>query len=370
MKYYLRIIVVIILLFSSQLIAQCDKECSAKCNKKNTSSLTQTTAKSNEDEFLPYNSNESKSNSSKDEFIEYDSKTDTIKAINNIKNQSPNPSRLTEQKLFFPILSLITTILAGIFVRFRPTRKLRGVFLASSAITLGFYIGACPCPISSFSYTIIALSGGRIIWENMIWFLALIPITYLFHKVWCGWICHLGALQEFLFIPAAKLKFLESKKSQKVIKYLRYIFVFTLIIQVVITHSYLFDQIDPFRTAYNLGYNATYTEWILLGLLILSSIFIYRPFCQSVCPIGLVLGWVTKIKGASVIGTGNDCVSCSVCGNACNINAITKKQGNSQLDNKDCIACGECADACRKSGINFFRNNKEHRSIVQMGKKD
>ncbi len=374
MKYLVRTIALILISVNLQLFAQCSQECSRNCDKKRTSNIAQSTKQNSEDEFLPYNPNEGKATNSEDEFIEYNAKTDTMaQAVTNVQNQVPEqvPEQyIYQHKLFYPILSLIATILAGILVRFRATRKLRGVFLISSAVTLGFYIGACPCPISSFSYTIIALSGGEFIWVNMIWFLALIPITYFFHKVWCGWICHLGALQEFIFIPAANLKFLESEKSQKVMKYIRYVLVLALIIQVVITHSYLYDEIDPFKTAYNLGYNAGYTEWVLLALLLISSVFIYRPFCKSACPIGLLLGLVTKIKGAAVVGTDPNCLGCTVCAQSCSMNAINRKPGYSQLDNKDCIACGECADACRQSGIKFFRKSKEHNDLVQMSKTD
>ncbi len=203
--------------------------------------------------------------------------------------------------LYWPLGAVGFTILAGIFLRFRPTRLLKTVFLVASAVFLGFYNGACPCPISSMSFAIIGVTGGDIYWESTIWFLALIPVTYILGQVWCGWVCHLGALQEFVF-RRSKLKFLQGERAQKIMKIMRWLFLAALIIQLLYTRTYIFDDIDPFRIAFNLGYGADTAGWILLGLLLLASVFIYRPFCRAACPIGLVYGWIAKIPGASVLG--------------------------------------------------------------------
>jgi len=366
---YIYLILIILSLNASGLFSQCNS-CGekTKCDRIRPASYI---AQSNEaDEFEEYHPEKEKSaanESSEDEFEEYDPNA-APQAAANSQTPAQESKSITEHKLFFPILSLIFTIIAGIFLRFKPTRKLRGIFLIASAVTLGFYVGACPCPISSFSYAVIAASGGEVHWDNMLWFLALIPITFVFHKVWCGWICHLGALQEFLYIPAAKMNFLRGRKAQLVMKYMRYILVLALIVQLAITHSYLYDEVDPFKTAYNLGYNAEYIEWILLGLLLLTSVFIYRPFCKAACPIGLILGWVTKIRGAAVLGDNGNCVGCSLGSQNCNTQAIYRVENYSVLDNKECIACGECMDHCRKSALEIFRKGEKHNDVVKMCK--
>lgn len=362
-------LILLVLLNSVFAFAQCgDCESKSKCDR--IRPKTETVAQSNsEDEFEVYNPADEKaaSTADADEFEEYNPNADT----NSVAGATPIvevEKSFTDHKLFFPILSLIMTALAGVFVRYESTRKLRGVFLITSAVVLGFYIGACPCPISSFSYAIIAMTGGIFVWENIIWFVALIPLTYIFHKTWCGWVCHLGALQEFLYMPAAKIKFLRSRRTQLVMKYMRYVLVLTLIVQVAITHSYMYDSIDPFKTAYNLGYNAGYTEWILLALLLISSIFIYRPFCKAACPIGLILGWITKIKGAAVLGYEDNCTNCAVCARTCNTQAIYRNNNQSTLENKECIACGECMDGCRQSALKIYRNNENHNETIKMCK--
>lgn len=381
LRSFLLLFIVVLIPISAK--AQCpDKACSScedttVCGKNQPKSAAAKLTALNiqaqeEDTFEPYNpsdeqSSESSSSSEDDEFIEYNAESDTNSVAQEqeiLKEEKP----IYSYKLFFPIVSLIMTALAGVFVRFKSTRRLRGVFLALSVIFLGFYVGACPCPISSFSFTIIAMTGGEVNWENMIWFLGLIPLTFVFHKTWCGWVCHLGALQEFLFMKSSKLEFLKSCRTQKVLKIMRYIFVGVLIVQLVFTHSYLFNQVDPFRVAYNLGYNAGYLEWILLGLLVLTSIFIYRPFCKGACPIGLVLGWITKIPGAAVLDKNKDCLNCSLCATNCDHQAIYRENKISIIDNKECIACGECMQGCKKCGIEMYRHNNEHKDVNKICK--
>lgn len=276
-------------------------------------------------------------------------------------------SGINWRMLYWPLGAIGFTILAGFFVRYKPTRAFKTVFLVASAVFLGFYNGACPCPISSMSFAVIGFSGGEINWESTVWFLGLIPVTFLLGQVWCGWVCHLGALQEFVY-KRNKLKFLQGEKAQKIMKAMRWFFLSALIFQLLYTQTYIYDEIDPFRIAFNLGYGAGLTGWILLALLLISSIFIYRPFCKAACPIGLVYGWIAKIPGASILGRKETCTGCASCARACDYDAIVRKNGYSVLDNKECIMCGECLDRCNTRDITFFRMGSSNPVVVKLEK--
>ncbi|NLO20214.1 MAG: 4Fe-4S binding protein [Ignavibacteria bacterium] len=294
-----------------------------------------------------------------EEFIPYsDSSAQSSSACENCNGKdgdSYSDARFYK-RLNITIFALTLTVISGFLLRFAPTRKLRFLILLISLIVLGFYNGACPCPISSMSQIFIYFAGAESHFVNMIWFLALIPITYIFGKVWCGWVCHLGALQEFIY-SHKKIAFLESQKTQTILKYLRYFFTLALIVQLFIVPEYLCKKFDPFRLAFNLGYGASTLNWALLAILLLISVFSYRPFCKGVCPIGLFLGWVAKIPGASILGSSENCIGCNLALKSCDIQAISQIDNQKILDNKECIACGNCIDACPKSGMKFFRKS-------------
>ncbi len=140
---------------------------------------------------------------------------------------------------------------------------------------------------------------------------------------------------------------------------MRYFVLATLIIQLTFTHTILWNKIGPFKVAFNL-FSANLTGYILLGILLLSSLFIYRPFCKAICPAGLIFGWITKIPGASILGIKSSCTGCKTCSTSCDINAITRKDKISKLDNQECIMCGECMNDCNLKSIKPFRKGKQH----------
>lgn len=132
-----------------------------------------------------------------------------------------------------------------------------------------------------------------------------------------------------------------------------------LIVQIVITKTNLYKKIDPFATIFNF-HSISITGYVIAGILVVSSIFIYRPFCKTLCPIGLILGWIGKIPGASVLGTKSNCITCVSCNNNCKIRAITHDSKISILENQECIRCGDCMDGCKKNSIAFYIKGKNH----------
>jgi ferredoxin/uncharacterized protein YukE len=268
------------------------------------------------------------------------------------------------RKLNKVLLALLATIVAGFLVRNSRSRKFRPFFLLGAIVVLGFIEGACPCPISSVQNTILFLFGEDVHWYNMLWFLGLLPVTYFLGKVWCGWICHLGALQELIHIPA-RFSFLQSRKAVRILKWIRIATFVLLVVQLFVTRTNVFIKYDPFKVAFNL-FSTNTTGYILLVIMLISSVLVYRPFCRGFCPIGLILGWVARIPGASVIGVSNGCMSCKTCNDACQMQAITREKKKSELDNEECIACGECLDSCRQKELSFTRKGKNHRTKVTL----
>ena len=249
-----------------------------------------------------------------------------------------------DPNIYEPIVIFLILGLISIFIRNKTFRKYRGLFLLASVLYLGFYRGACPCMISSWQNSFLILLGVKVKWETLLWFLLLLPGAYFFGKLWCGWLCHLGALQEFMF-KALNVKFLQSNKAQKIIKWVQ-ISVFVLwIVQLILTRTNLFCEYDPFKVAFNL-ISPSITGWVLLGILLVSSVLVYRPFCRTFCPVGLTLGWVSLIPGARKLDKNDTCVHCKKCDTACQQRALIHENKVTTLRVQDCILCGECISDC------------------------
>jgi polyferredoxin len=146
---------------------------------------------------------------------------------------------------------------------------------------------------------------------------------------------------------------------------LRWVALAALIVQLLTTRTNLFKKIDPFVVLFNFN-SPTLIGWVLLGVLLVTSILIHRPFCKTVCPIGLILGWVSKLPGASILGPSEQCLGCSTCNSVCKINAITRDGRRSILENQECIRCGDCLTNCKRSSLSFHFKGKSHPGRVEL----
>ncbi|MGI5821111.1 MAG: 4Fe-4S binding protein, partial [Bacteroidales bacterium] len=181
------------------------------------------------------------------------------------------------------------------------------------------------------------LSGNSTLLIYPTLLIVLIIMTFLFGKIWCGWLCHIGALQEFLY-KGERLQWLKSKKSQKILHIIQSSAVVILIIAILITKTNLVCQYFPFVNIFMLQIFNPIT-YFLVGLVIISSLLIYRPFCRTVCPVGLILNWVSRIPFAKRVRI-SECKECKRCHRLCKMGSI---QGGA-ID-MSCIACGECSQA-------------------------
>lgn len=342
-----------------------------------------------DDEFSEFKAfNENDSSDEFDEFKTFDefkefTEGDSTSACTQVCEKTCARKAAEKNRQTWVIIILVFTVIAGILARFSATRNLRGLFLIASLMIVGFYKAGCTgCPINSFQSIFLWFFGlfgdeeVRTSLSSVLLIIALVPVTYLLGRVYCGWICHLGALQELIYRPA-KFKVMQTPKAQKILKYTRYGLLTVLIVQLGIMGIRYWCRIDPFVNIF--GFRDFYlmltetkvfdTEliiiMILVVLLLISSVFTFRPFCRTACPVGLILGLISKIPGASVIGLKSECSGCKLCNAACDVKAITRSEKISSIDNMDCIMCGDCVDACGKNGLNFFRKSKKHKSIVE-----
>lgn len=228
------------------------------------------------------------------------------------------------------------------------------MFLVASVALLGFYRGSCPCPVGGFQEAALAVFGSPSHGEWIWWFAILLPLTYVFGRVWCGWICQLGALQELIHANS-NWELLSSARIQTPLRYLRLLLFGALIVQLLMTHTNWWKTIDPFRTAFNL-FASQWLGWVLLAALLTSSVFAYRPFCRVFCPVGLVLAWISRIPAATVLQASAGCLGCKRCSTTCKSGAISYENKIVSFEKEACIACGECATACPLRSLDYKKS--------------
>ena len=185
----------------------------------------------------------------------------------------------------------------------------------------------------------------------------------------CGWLCLFGLVQELLYkIPVPKLKV--PRKLDRVLRYLKY---GVLLILVFILPFFWRNELgigEPFFCKYlcpvgtleggiplvllqeQLRSTVGFLFWwkfAVMTLVLLSSLFIHRPFCKYLCPLGAFYALFQKVSILRLALDKEKCVSCGKCEKACPMDVKVTCDPNSM----ECIRCGVCRKACPKNCIHL-----------------
>jgi polyferredoxin len=176
--------------------------------------------------------------------------------------------------------------------------------------------------------------GKTAFWLSFVVIGVILLLSIIFGAIWCGWLCWLGALQEFIF-QQNRWKLLRTKKSQKILLYVQTGAFVALVLWIIFMRRPVLCNYDPFISIFRIKI-FNWIGYITVPLLLLSSLFIYRPFCRILCPIGWLLYMVKFIPFAAKLKLV-ECTNCRKCHPYCKTHAIHNKQVD-----KTCIMCGEC----------------------------
>lgn len=248
---------------------------------------------------------------------------------------------------------LLLLILSPIIINLKRS-WLRYVLLGAALLFLGFYRGGCPCPVTAHAQTAALLSSASPYWITpALLFVTVVLSAVLFGRFFCGYVCPLGAVQELMAMVRKKHLRL-SRRTAALSVYLRMIVFCGMLFAAWKTGSYHFRELDPFRTLFI--FKGTIIAWLTLAGTLLLSVFIQRPFCRFVCPLGGVLELLSRISFLKIHLT-TACVSCKKCTSLCPVDAITT---NGTLDNGACIRCGQCIahTQCFRFGTTSIKQQK------------
>jgi ferredoxin len=94
-----------------------------------------------------------------------------------------------------------------------------------------------------------------------------------------------------------------------------------------------------------------------------------RLYCNTVCPVGTLLGYLSKISLFKIVINKEDCLSCGVCAKECKASCIDSK--NKSVDTTRCVACFDCVTSCPTDGITFsyaFKKQSKEKTVQQPNK--
>lgn len=222
--------------------------------------------------------------------------------------------------------------------------------------------------------------------------LTLLLITFVFGRIYCSIICPLGIFQDIIIKTTQWIRKKRKIKTRAEYKTphnnLRYAILALSVVFTLAGSSYILLLLDPYsifgrfcssifqpilnginntassiaNTQGHYGLNPittrTITPLLLSTSLITFTIIIYlsvkhkRLWCNSLCPVGTLLGIISKYSIFKIRIDNTKCVSCQMCSKSCKSNTIDHTNDYA-IDHSRCVSCFNCIDSCKKQAISY-----------------
>lgn len=254
-----------------------------------------------------------------------------------VKKNSAGKVRLIVQIFFFALIALITVSKvmeeAGVVIPFLSTASLHAL---------------CPFGgvVSIYQYVTTGTLIKKVHESSLALMYIVIVLSLAFGGVFCGWVCPLGSLQEWVGKIGRKI-FKRKYNSfiptgvDKYLRYLRYGVLAWVIYATAVTGKIIFEEVDPYYALFNFwSSEVALTALVILGLTIIGSIFVERPWCKYFCPYGAFLGLGNLIRVFKIRRNPSTCINCQACDRECPMNI--KVSASNVVRNHQCITCLKC----------------------------
>lgn len=217
-------------------------------------------------------------------------------------------------------------------------------------------------------------------------FIFILILTLFFGRVYCSTICPLGTLQDF-FIRFRRFRKPCGFRYQKPLRALQYVIAVIVVLSLLFHNIFMLNLFDPFSlagkiftnffrpiyygindlaasalksfdnyylypvTVYRLSIPAVIFTGLFSVTIVLLSVYRGRWFCNAICPVGTVLGIVSRGSFFKITIDEKSCTSCGLCLDVCKAECIELKK--KEIEFSRCVACYDCFNACPEKGIRY-----------------
>lgn len=296
----------------------------------------------------------------------------SLQQLNKKVNQAKAIQAEHETKNWFKIPlkgGLWLSFLVAVFILLRKgkvTARSRKVIYMAAIVIFGIILGSDPSPMGTVKDAIVLFGAKGVIFPpRLMAFGVFLLMVIVANKFICSWGCQLGTLQDLIFRlnrnTADKKGLAGQIKVPFVISNsIRVLFFMALALVAFVWSTDIVEHIDPFKIFKPEVIGVA--GGIFIGMILIASLFVYRPWCHFFCPFGLV-GWLAEKVSIFKIKVDYDkCTSCMACSKACPstvMDAILKQ--NRVIP--DCFACGTCIETCPVKAISFGSGKRQKNMV-------
>ena len=243
-------------------------------------------------------------------------------------------------------------------------------------------------PKLQFLEAILAVNIGVIVF--------LIILTLVCGRIYCSVICPLGIMQD-IFGWLGKKKKKNRYTYSKEVKWLRYPVLVVFIIALLAGVGTIFQLLAPYSTfgriattllqpLWKMGNNvlATLAERadsyafyhvetglpntgvvmtfaiVILMILIVLAWRNGRTYCNTICPVGTVLSFISRFSFLKIQFNESKCKNCSMCSKNCKSACIDYKTHT--VDYSRCVVCGNCVENCKFGALKYSFSRQTSRT--------
>ena len=216
----------------------------------------------------------------------------------------------------------------------------------------------------------------------------LIVLTLLLGRIYCSVVCPLGVMQDvisWISRKRQKCRYSYSKPKTWLRLTMLVVFVSTMLLGVgaigvlIAPYSaygriaanlfapiygyinnalaYLAERADSYAFYETRVYiNSLATFVVAVVTFIVISVFAWRggrTYCNTICPVGTILGYLSKFSFLKPVIDKSKCGGCKLCERSCKSSCIDA--ANSSIDYTRCVSCMNCLDVCKKGAISYCR---------------
>lgn len=218
--------------------------------------------------------------------------------------------------------------------------------------------------------------------------LFLVALTLIFGRIYCSVICPLGVFQDVVSWISGKQKKNRFRYSPA-LKWLRYGVLAVFIIAMVAglnafaillapysaygrmvssllapvwqwgnnLFAYLAERADSYAF-YEVDVWMKSLSTLIIAIVTFIVLFVLawrngRTYCNTICPVGTVLGFISKFSLFKPMIDTSKCNGCGLCARNCKASCINAK--THEIDYSRCVVCMDCIGKCKKGAIEYVR---------------
>ena len=261
--------------------------------------------------------------------------------------QIPDPEMFSARWWGWAVVDVVVLIVAlligtGLVLWYRR-RWAIATLMIFSLLYFGFFRVGCVCSIGAVQNVSEGLSlGSAVPWTVVAFFLLPLIFALFFGRIFCAAVCPLGAVQDVVAVKPVRVpRWLEAGLGM-----FAWVYLAAAVLLAITGSAYLICRYDPFIALFRMapigwwihmagegsdvsgqiGYTGRLDTLVLvlLGCVVLVGIFIARPYCRYLCPLGALLRVTSRLSWRHARITPAECIQCRLCEDSCPYNAINE----------------------------------------------